>query len=74
MSGTIAIDRSVELPAEHPPTVGPVGRLGAWTADHIRFVAVAWAVIAVAFGFFAPRVETALSGAGRTSPASPARH
>ncbi len=25
---------------------------------------IAWAVIAVALGFFAPRVETALSGAG----------
>jgi len=44
--------------------LGPVGRLGIWTADHFRTVLVAWLVVAVGLGFFAPRVETALSGAG----------
>jgi RND superfamily putative drug exporter len=44
--------------------VGPIGRLGAWTADHVRHVVVAWAVVAIAFGIFAPRAEHALSGAG----------
>ena len=44
--------------------VGPVGRLGAWTADHFRAVLVAWIVVAVGLGVLAPRVETALSGAG----------
>jgi putative drug exporter of the RND superfamily len=44
--------------------VGPLGRLGCWTADHVRTVAVAWAVVAVALGAFAPRAEHALSGAG----------
>ena len=44
--------------------VGPLGRLGRWTGDHVRLVAIAWAIVAVGFGFFAPRVETALSGAG----------
>jgi RND superfamily putative drug exporter len=44
--------------------VGPVGRLGAWTAEHFRVVLVAWIVIAVGLGALAPRVETALSGAG----------
>ena len=44
--------------------VGPLGRLGAWTADHVRLVVVAWAVLAVGFGVFAPRAEHALSGAG----------
>jgi len=44
--------------------VGPLGRIGGWTADHIRTVAIAWAVVAVALGVFAPKVETALSGAG----------
>jgi RND superfamily putative drug exporter len=47
-----------------PPQVGPVGRLGRWTTDHVRAVALAWAVIAVALAVFAPRVESALSGAG----------
>ena len=44
--------------------VGPLGRLGRWTADHVRAVAIAWAIVAVALGAFAPKVETALSGAG----------
>ena len=44
--------------------VGPIGRLGRWTATHFRLVAAAWILIAVAAGVFAPRVEHALSGAG----------
>ena len=44
--------------------VGPVGRLGRFTATHVRLVVLVWVGIAVVFGFFAPRVETALSGAG----------
>jgi RND superfamily putative drug exporter len=44
--------------------VGPIGRLGQWTADHVRLVVVAWAVLAVGLGAFAPRAEHALSGAG----------
>ncbi len=44
--------------------VGPIGRLGGWTATHFRAVLVAWIAGAVAFGIFAPGVEKALSGAG----------
>jgi putative drug exporter of the RND superfamily len=43
---------------------GPVGRLGRYAATHVRVVALAWVVVAVGLGFLAPRVETALSGAG----------
>ncbi len=43
---------------------GPVGRLGIYTASHFRQVALIWLVVAIALGFLAPRVETALSGAG----------
>ena len=43
---------------------GPIGRLGGYTATHFRQVAIAWGLIAVVLGFLAPRVETALSGAG----------
>jgi putative drug exporter of the RND superfamily len=46
------------------PAVGPIGRLGAWTADLVRLVVVAWILIAVGFGVFAPQAEHALSGAG----------
>jgi len=62
-------------PAEHartmqPTAVGPLGRLGAWTAAHVRTVVIVWAVVAVALAAFAPRVETALSGAGWQSNGS----
>jgi RND superfamily putative drug exporter len=49
---------------KHPGAVGPIGRLGGWAADHIRVVALVWAMIAVVLAIFAPKVETALSGAG----------
>ena len=48
----------------HAANVGPLGRLGRYMATHFRGVLVGWVVIALVFGFFAPRVETALSGAG----------
>ena len=48
----------------HAVNVGPIGRIGRYTATHFRVVLVGWLVVAVGLGFFAPRVETALSGAG----------
>src|SRR4249919_278258 len=51
-------------PGQHAVKVGPIGRLGRYTATHFRVVLIAWLLIAVVLGFFAPRVETALSGAG----------
>jgi putative drug exporter of the RND superfamily len=50
--------------AGEPAPVGPLGRLGRWTFDHVRAVAITWVVVAVALAAFAPKVETALSGAG----------
>ena len=44
--------------------LGPVGRLGRYTASHFRQVLAAWVLVALFLGFFAPRVEKALSGAG----------
>lgn len=44
--------------------LGPIGRLGRYTATHRKVVFIAWAVIALGLGFFAPKVEHALSGAG----------
>jgi RND superfamily putative drug exporter len=44
--------------------VGPIGRLGRWTSDNFKVVAIIWLVIAVGLGFFAPKAEHALSGAG----------
>lgn len=49
---------------------GPIGRLGRYTATHFRTVLFAWLAIALILGFFAPRVEHALSGAGWESTGS----
>ncbi len=44
--------------------LGPIGRLGRWSATRARTVFIAWAIIAISLGILAPRVEHALSGAG----------
>ncbi len=46
------------------PSYGVLGRLGVWTAGHVRVVLAVWALVAVALGAFAPKVEPALAGAG----------
>jgi putative drug exporter of the RND superfamily len=46
------------------PEIGPIGRFGRYAATHVRAVVLAWVALAVVLGAFAPRVETALSGAG----------
>ena len=46
------------------PTYGPLGRLGLWTAAHFRVVLLAWVVIALGLGVFAPKAQHALAGAG----------
>jgi putative drug exporter of the RND superfamily len=50
------------LPVTH--RYGPLGRLGLWTAGHLRVVLVSWTVVALVLGAFAPKVEHALAGAG----------
>src|ERR1044072_2399722 len=44
--------------------LGPTGQLGRYAATHRQGVFLTWALIAVGLGLLAPRVETALSGAG----------
>jgi len=44
--------------------LGPIGRLGRFAAERRAWVFVSWVVVAVGLGVLAPRVETALSGAG----------
>jgi putative drug exporter of the RND superfamily len=58
-------------------SVGPIGRLGRWTAGHVRLVVIAWAIVAVGLGALAPKAEHALSGAGweaSGSESASARH
>ncbi len=64
MTAIAARPRPAAPGVEHPEAVGPIGRLGRWTADHVRVVAIGWVVVALGLGVFAPKVETALSGAG----------
>jgi len=55
------------MPATGPnpsTDLGPIGRLGRFAASQPRWVFVAWVAIAIGLGALAPRVETALSGAG----------
>jgi RND superfamily putative drug exporter len=49
-------------PEQHAP--GWLARLGAWSGTHQRVVLIGWLLVLVAFGAFAPQVESALSGAG----------
>ena len=44
--------------------VGPIGRLGRWSARHGRIVGIVWLVSVIGLGALAPQVEHALSGAG----------
>jgi RND superfamily putative drug exporter len=66
MSAATATNPLAPAAAHAPaaPGPGPIGRLGRYTATHFRTVLAGWVVVAIALGFFAPKVETALSGAG----------
>jgi RND superfamily putative drug exporter len=41
-----------------------MARLGTWTGSHLRAVLAGWLVVLVAFGIFAPSVQSVLAGAG----------
>ena len=51
-----------------------LARLGVWATHHLRLVLVGWLVLLVAFGAFAPRVESALAGAGWQDSGSQSVH
>jgi RND superfamily putative drug exporter len=53
---------------------GRFARLGLWTATHLRHVVLAWLVILIGFGVFAPKVESALAGAGWQDSTSQSVH
>ena len=61
---TATAPKTVRTPAIGQARLTAMARLGAWAGTHLRAVLVGWAVILVGFGVFAPRVETALAGAG----------
>src|SRR5579875_3254284 len=43
---------------------GVFARLGVWTGSHLRPVLLVWLIVLAGFGAFAPKVESALAGAG----------
>jgi RND superfamily putative drug exporter len=54
--------KEISIPVRPPG--GQLARLGVWSASHLRVVLLAWAMVLLLFGAFAPRVEHALAGAG----------
>ncbi|MCU7826431.1 MMPL family transporter [Kitasatospora sp. DSM 101779] len=55
---------STAPPAEPPGPPGLLGRLGAWSVRHFKAVLAGWLLVVLVLGAFAPRVTSALSGAG----------
>ena len=51
-------------PARGPGRDGWLARLGGWSATHPRIVVLGWLLVLGVFGAFAPKVESALAGAG----------
>ena len=54
-------------PREHAPPPhhwGRLGRLGLWAAGHLRVVVIGWILLVAVLGAFAPKVTSALAGAG----------
>lgn len=50
--------------AHHSTPPGPLGRMGVWVTRHARLVTIAWLMLVIGLGAFAPQVEKNLSGAG----------
>jgi RND superfamily putative drug exporter len=63
-----AVARPSVATADEGASYGPLGRLGLFTAGHFRTVLLAWVVVAIGFGVFAPRAQHALAGAGWEAP------
>jgi putative drug exporter of the RND superfamily len=62
LTATVSNRSAQPIPTPHAP--GWLARLGAWSGTHLRVVLAGWLLVLVAFGAFAPQVESALSGAG----------
>ncbi len=63
-TGPGAHPRSEGPDAFQDPRPGPLGRLGNRVTAHGKLVTVAWMVLVIGLGVFAPSVEKSLSGAG----------
>ncbi len=73
----MATTKPLTLVPDAPATDAPHGafaRLGRWTGSHLRPVLLAWLAVLVVFGIFAPKVESALAGAGWQDSTSQSVH
>ncbi|MFI6490897.1 MMPL family transporter [Streptomyces sp. NPDC050564] len=64
-TGRVAAPRAAKesaAPGGSPP--GLLGRLGLWSAAHLRLVAVIWLALVAGLGALAPSATSALAGAG----------
>ena len=59
-----AVSHETDPDARRESSIGLLGRLGVWVTRHSRLVTVAWLLVVVGLGVFAPKVEHNLSGAG----------
>ncbi|MCU4185145.1 MMPL family transporter [Acidiferrimicrobium sp. IK] len=77
MSTTERTQARVAKPGNPEAGEGPTGlfaRIGHWTGLHLRPVLVVWLMVLVVFGVFAPKVESALAGAGWQDSTSQSVH
>ena len=74
MTDVLTPPTAVHADAAPAASYGALGRLGMWTASHFQIVLVLWALVAVSLGAFAPKVETALAGAGWEASGSESVH
>jgi putative drug exporter of the RND superfamily len=61
---TTVLEPARQLSEPTPSRPGAMARLGTWSATHLRAVLIAWALVIVGFGLFAPKVQSSLAGAG----------
>jgi RND superfamily putative drug exporter len=61
VAGKVQADPAMADQREQP---GWLARVGTWSATHLRAVLLVWLVLVAALGAFAPKVQSALAGAG----------
>jgi RND superfamily putative drug exporter len=61
---SVSVEHRTAATGSLPAAPRGLARLGQWAATHLRTVLLLWLAVVAVLGAFAPRVESALSGAG----------
>ncbi|MBN9618425.1 MAG: MMPL family transporter, partial [Actinobacteria bacterium] len=61
---SVSVEHRTAATGSLPVAPRGLARLGQWAATHLRTVLLLWLAVVAVLGAFAPRVESALSGAG----------